>query len=144
VGRPIPVRGFVQPVKLCAMMRCTRDAGGGKQMIDALGAQGVGRGERLVEVAPAGHVGQRRHRVHDRARFGSRDRFTDGGRVQTVDNQRFGAEAVQLIDLAGVRVVATTSWPAARRRGTRRWPTAPVAPARKTRIIASSFDGSFP
>ncbi len=39
--------------------------------------------------------------------------------------------------LDGERVVPVTSWPSATRLGIRYWPIAPVAPATKTRMIAS-------
>src|SRR6266568_9437660 len=41
--------------------------------------------------------------------------------------------------LAVERVVPVTSWPAATRLGTRYWPTTPVAPATKTRMIPYPF-----
>jgi hypothetical protein len=44
--------------------------------------------------------------------------------------------------LCGERVIATTSWPPSISAGTRRAPTAPLAPATKT-FMVSSFVSSF-
>ena len=73
-------------------------ARGRDQVVGALGAQPVGHGERLVEVARHAEPGQRGELVHDDVRPGGDDRVAHRGRVQRVDDDRLGAERAQLVD----------------------------------------------
>jgi hypothetical protein len=71
---------------------------------------------------------------NDRLRRDARNRLADGHFVETVEDDQFGAERAERGELARARVVATTSWPRATRRGMRFVPTTADAPVTMGRM----------
>ena len=114
------------------------DAGlrGRQQVVGALGAQAVGDGEAVVEVLDVGQALERGRLVHDHVGLRGGDGVVHRVRVEQVEHHRLrpAAPGGPRLRRAGG---ADDSWPRSSSCGTRRVPTAPVAPARKTRIECS-------
>ena len=110
-----------------------RLTGGGEQVIGALGAQPVGRGEHLVEVAAELERGQRRKLVHDDVGPRAQHCLAHCGGVERIEDDRLGAHRPDVLRAVagGPEHVVT----ALDELGVRRLPRAPVAPARKIRRL---------
>jgi hypothetical protein len=104
-GRPPGERLRDEAVRPCRLGR-------GEQVLGALGAQAVGHGEALVDVAEVEVAAQRGHLVDDRVGRRSRDGAHDGLAVQAVHQDGVGPEVAQTRGLrlgagrAGDRVAA--------------------------------------